>query len=142
MGCTKTSQIVIAVDAAVDADVDATVSSNNLQAGELACQYIGDRLKGKGNVVILNSISMDSVIQRVNGCENALSKYADIKILSKDQNAEGSRDGGLRVMSDLLTTSVATKVGETNFGCVDFGLKSFEFKLEEQDECEKDRNCN
>lgn len=26
------------------------------------------------------------------------------KILSKDQNAEGSRDGGLRVMSDLLTS--------------------------------------
>ncbi|KAF3889783.1 MULTISPECIES: ABC transporter substrate-binding protein [Nostocales] len=97
-------KIVIAVDAAVDADVDATVSSNNLQAGELACQYIGDRLKGKGNVVILNSIPMDSVIQRVNGCEKALSKYPGIKILSKDQNAEGSRDGGLRVMSDLLTT--------------------------------------
>ncbi len=95
---------VIAVDAAVEAEVDATISSNNLQAGEVACQYIADRLKGKGNVVILNSIPMDSVIQRVNGCQNALSKYPDIKILSKDQNAEGSRDGGLRVMSDLLTT--------------------------------------
>jgi ribose transport system substrate-binding protein len=33
-----------------------------------------------------------------------LSKYPKLKILSKDQNAEGSRDGGLRVMSDLLTT--------------------------------------
>jgi ABC-type sugar transport system substrate-binding protein len=82
---------VIAVDAAVDAEVDATISSNNLQAGEIACQYIADRLKGKGNVVILNSIPMDSIIQRVNGCQKALSKYSDIKILSKDQNAEGSR---------------------------------------------------
>ncbi|MDF5713696.1 MAG: substrate-binding domain-containing protein [Rhizonema sp. NSF051] len=96
-------KIVIAIDAAVDADVDATISSNNLQAGELACQYIADRLKGKGNVVILNSIPMDSIIQRVDGCEKALSKYPEIKILSKNQNAEGSRDGGLRVMSDLLT---------------------------------------
>ena len=96
-------KIVIAIDAAVDADVDATISSDNLQAGEVACQYIAERLKGKGNVVILNSIPMDSIIQRVDGCEKALSKYPDIKILSKDQNAEGSRDGGLRVMSDLLT---------------------------------------
>lgn len=96
--------IVIAVDTAVDAEVDATVTTDNVQAGEVACQYIADRLKGKGNVVIVNGPPVTSVIQRVEGCQQVLSKYPDIKILSKDQNAEGSRDGGLRVMSDLLTT--------------------------------------
>lgn len=96
--------VVIAVDTAVDAEVDATVTTDNVQAGEVACQYIADRLKGKGNVVIVNGPPVTSVIQRVQGCEQVLSKYPDIKILSKDQNAEGSRDGGLRVMSDLLTT--------------------------------------
>ncbi|AFZ15432.1 monosaccharide ABC transporter substrate-binding protein, CUT2 family [Crinalium epipsammum PCC 9333] len=100
----KAGAIVIAVDTAVEAEVDATVTTNNLQAGEVACQYIADRLKGKGNVVIVNGPPVTSVIQRVNGCEKALSKYPDLKILSKNQNAEGSRDGGLRVMSDLLTT--------------------------------------
>ncbi len=40
----------------------------------------------------------------MSGCENSLSKYPDIKLISKNQNAEGTRDGGLRVMSDLLTT--------------------------------------
>jgi ribose transport system substrate-binding protein len=44
------------------------------------------------------------VFERVDGCEEVLAKYPNIKILSKDQNAEGSRDGGLRVMSDLLTS--------------------------------------
>jgi ribose transport system substrate-binding protein len=96
--------IVIAVDTAVDADVDATVTTNNLQAGEVACQYIADRLKGKGNVVIVNGPPVNSVIERVNGCQKVFSKYTGIKLLSKDQNAEGSRDGGLRVMSDLLIT--------------------------------------
>ncbi|MEH2178077.1 ABC transporter substrate-binding protein [Nostoc sp.] len=96
-------RVVIAVDSAVDADVDAMISSNNTQAGEIACQYIADRLKGQGNVVILNGTPMDSINQRVSGCKNSLSKYSDIKIIS-DQNAEGTRDGGLRVMSDLLTT--------------------------------------
>jgi ribose transport system substrate-binding protein len=97
-------KVVIAVDTAVEADVDATVTTNNLQAGEVSCQYIANRLKGKGNVVIVNGPPVTSVIQRVSGCEKVLSKYPDIKLLSRDQNAEGSRDGGLRVMSDLLTT--------------------------------------
>lgn len=100
----RAGKIVIAVDTAIDAEVDATVTTNNVQAGEVGCQYIADRLKGKGNVVIVNGPPVNSVIQRVDGCEKVLSKYPDIKILSKDQNAEGSRDGGLRVMSDLLTT--------------------------------------
>ncbi|MCP6760197.1 MAG: ABC transporter substrate-binding protein [Fischerella sp. CENA71] len=100
----QAGKVVIAVDTAVEADVDATVTTNNLQAGEVSCQYIADRLKGKGSMVIVNGPPVTSVIQRVDGCLKVLSKYPDIKILSKDQNAEGSRDGGLRVMSDLLTT--------------------------------------
>ena len=48
--------------------------------------------------------SVTSVIERVDGCLDVLGKYPQIEILSKNQNAEGSRDGGLRVMTDLLTT--------------------------------------
>ncbi|MCC5645151.1 ABC transporter substrate-binding protein [Nostoc sp. CHAB 5824] len=97
-------RIVIAVDTGAEGGVDATITTNNVQAGEVSCKYIADRLKGTGNVVIVNGPPVDSVIQRVSGCENVLSKYPGIKILSKNQNAEGSRDGGLRVMTDLLTT--------------------------------------
>ncbi|OUL18050.1 transcriptional regulator [Nostoc sp. 106C] len=100
----QAGRVVIAVDSAVDADVDAMISSNNTQAGEIACKYIGDRLKGQGNVVILNGTQMDSIVQRVEGCMTSLAQYPGIKILSKDQNAEGTRDGGLRVMTDVLTT--------------------------------------
>lgn len=96
--------VVVAVDTGVDADVDATVTTNNVQAGEKSCQYIADRLKGKGNVVIVNGPPVTSVIERVDGCLDVLAKYPQIEILSKNQNAEGSRDGGLRVMTDLLTT--------------------------------------
>ncbi|HBB31926.1 MAG TPA: transcriptional regulator [Cyanobacteria bacterium UBA8803] len=95
---------IVAVDTAAEGGVDATVTSNNVQAGEVSCQYIADRLKGKGDVVIINGPPVASVLERVQGCLSVFSKYPDIKILSKDQNAEGSRDGGLRVMSDLLTS--------------------------------------
>ncbi|MBX9256824.1 ABC transporter substrate-binding protein [Desmonostoc muscorum CCALA 125] len=100
----EAGRIVIAVDTGAEGGVDATVTTNNVQAGEVGCQYIADRLKGKGSVVILNGPQVDSVIQRVSGCEKVLAKYPDLKLLSKDQNGEGSRDGGLRVMTDLLTT--------------------------------------
>jgi ribose transport system substrate-binding protein len=95
---------VIAVDTGAGGGVDATITSNNVQAGQVGCQYIADRLKGKGNVVIVNGPPVQSVFDRVDGCQQVFAKYPGIKILSKDQNAEGSRDGGLRVMSDLLTT--------------------------------------
>lgn len=95
---------VIAVDVAAEGGVDATVTSNNIQAGELACKYIADRLKGTGNMVIINGPPVSAVADRVTGCKNVLAKYPNIKILSQDQNAEGSREGGLRVMSDLLTS--------------------------------------
>jgi len=54
--------------------------------------------------VIINGPPVASVVERVQGCQSVFSKYPDIKVLSKDQNAEGSRDGGLRVMSDVLTS--------------------------------------
>lgn len=95
---------VVAVDVAAEGGVDVTITSNNVQAGEIGCQYIADRLKGKGNVVIINGPPVTSVGDRVKGCEQVLAKYPGIKVLSRDQNAEGNRDGGLRVMSDLLTS--------------------------------------
>jgi ribose transport system substrate-binding protein len=94
---------VVAVDVTADGGVDATVTSNNKQAGELAGQYLADRLKGKGQVVIVNGPPVSSIQDRVAGFLEVMKKYPGIKILSQDQNAGGSRDGGLRVMTDLLT---------------------------------------
>jgi ribose transport system substrate-binding protein len=94
---------VVALDVAADGGVDAAVTSDNLQAGALACQYIADRLRGRGQVAIINGPPVSAVLDRVSGCERVLAGHPGITILSRDQNGEGSRDGGLRVMSDLLT---------------------------------------
>jgi ribose transport system substrate-binding protein len=95
--------VVIAVDVGAEGGVDATVMSDNKQAGEQAGQYIVDKLKGKGQMVIVNGPPITSVQDRVAGALEVLKQHPDIKILSQDQNAGGSRDGGLRVMTDLLT---------------------------------------
>src|ERR1700746_945118 len=94
---------VVAVDVGAEGGVDATVTSNNKQAGTKDGAYVAERLKGKGQVVIVNGPPVTAVTDRVAGFLEEIKKYPDIKILSKDQNAGGSRDGGLRVMSDLLT---------------------------------------
>jgi ribose transport system substrate-binding protein len=100
----KAAKITVkAVDVSAEGGVDATVMSDNKQAGEEAGQYIADRLKGKGQVVIITGDPVSATLDRVAGVNETLKKYPDIKILSQNQNGNGTRDGGLRVMSDLLT---------------------------------------
>ena len=94
--------IVVAVDTAAEG-ADATVTTDNIQAGQIACQFIIDKLGGKGNVIIENGPQVSSVVDRVVGCKKAFSAAPDIKILSSDQDAKGSRDGGLSVAQSLLT---------------------------------------
>ena len=93
---------VVAVDVAAD-NADATVQTNNVQAGEIACQHMADAIGRKGNVIIQNGPQVSAVIDRVNGCKRVLEQHADIKLLSSDQDAKGSRDGGLNVMQGHLT---------------------------------------
>ena len=93
---------VVAVDTAADG-ADATVTTDNVQAGEIACQYIVDKVGGKGSLIIENGPQVSSVIDRVKGCKDVLAKAPDIKVLSSDQDGKGSRDGGLAVMQSLLT---------------------------------------
>jgi len=94
---------VVAVDVGAEGGVDATVTSNNKQAGQLDGKLVADRLKGKGQIVIVNGPPVTAVTDRVAGFLEEIKKSPNIKILSQDQNAGGSRDGGLRVMTDLLT---------------------------------------
>jgi ribose transport system substrate-binding protein len=93
---------VVAVDTAAEG-ADATVTTDNVQAGEIACQYIVDKLGGKGDVVIVNGPQVSAVIDRVVGCKKAFEASSGINVLSSDQDAKGSRDGGLNVMQSLLT---------------------------------------
>lgn len=93
---------MVAVDTAA-VGADATVTTDNVQAGEIACQYIVDKLNGKGDVIIQNSNQVSAVIDRVVGCKKVFDANPGINVLSDDQNALGSRDGGLNVMQAMLT---------------------------------------
>ncbi|MFN3987432.1 MAG: ABC transporter substrate-binding protein [Rhodocyclaceae bacterium] len=94
--------VVVGVDVAA-AGADAVVQTDNVQAGEIACQYIVDRLGGKGNVIIQNGPQVSAVIDRVDGCKRRLAAAPGIKLLSDDQDGKGSREGGMNVMLGHLT---------------------------------------
>lgn len=98
----KAGIAVVAVDAGADG-ADAVVSTDNVRAGELACEYIVKSLGGKGNVIIQNGPPVTAVTDRVTGCKNVLGKAKDIKVLSSDQDGKASREGGLNVMLAHLT---------------------------------------
>ena len=102
MKAKKAGIAVVGVDVAANG-ADATVQTNNVQAGEIACQFIVEKLGGKGNVIIQNGPQVSAVIDRVNGCKSVFKKNPDIKVLSDDQDAKGSREGGLNVMQNHLT---------------------------------------
>lgn len=94
--------VVAAFDVAAQG-ADVTVQTNNLKAGQIACQYLAENIGHKGNVVIINGPPVSSVVDRVKGCKEVLAKDPGIKILSDNQDAKGSRDGGFAVMQGLLT---------------------------------------
>ena len=94
--------VVVGVDVAA-AGADATVQTNNVEAGQIACEYMVEKIGKKGDVVIENGPQVSAVIDRVNGCQDVLKKYPDIKVLSFDQDGKGSRDGGMAAMQGYLT---------------------------------------
>jgi ribose transport system substrate-binding protein len=98
----KAGLTVVAIDVGAEGGVDATITSNNKQAGTKDGAYVAERLKGKGQIVIVNGSPVTAVTDRVEGFLEEIKKHPDIKILSQDQNARGNREESLRVMSELL----------------------------------------
>lgn len=94
--------VVVAVDVAAQG-ADATVQTDNVQAGRIACEYIVEELDGEGDVIIQNGPQVSAVTDRVDGCQEVFSQHPGINVLSSDQDAKGSREGGLNVMQGHLT---------------------------------------
>lgn len=93
---------VVAVDVRA-AGADATITTDNAQAGELACRHIVERLGGAGQVVIIGGPPVSATIDRIAGCRAVLDAAPGIRVLSADRNGGGTLEGGFAKMTDLLT---------------------------------------
>ncbi|MGE0758056.1 MAG: substrate-binding domain-containing protein [Pirellulaceae bacterium] len=68
------------------AEIVAYVATDNERAGQLAAQQLATAIGGKGDVIMLRySAGSESTEQREKGFLDAISKIADIKVLSSDQ---------------------------------------------------------
>ncbi|WP_082825513.1 substrate-binding domain-containing protein [Marinomonas sp. TW1] len=92
---------VIAVDVNADG-ADATITTDNVQAGVIACERLAKKTGYQGNFVIINGVLVSSVIERVAGCKSALNKYPNIRLLSDRMNGTGSVEGGMEAMTYLM----------------------------------------
>ena len=92
---------VIAVDINA-AGADVTITTDNVQAGAIACEYLARQISEKGNVVIINGATISSVKDRVAGCKAVLEKYPGIHLLSDQLNGGGTIEGGMEVMTYLI----------------------------------------
>lgn len=92
---------VIAVDVKARG-ADATITTDNIQAGVIACEYLAKRMNYQGNMVIINGVAVSSVVERVAGCKSAIRDYPEIVLLSDQYNGTGSIDGGMKAMTYLM----------------------------------------
>ena len=76
---------------------------DNVQCGKNAAKYLGDRLKGKGDIAILRSyVGIPIDLQRYNGFMEILKKdYPGIKVLVEG-DGEFNQQAGLKAMSNIL----------------------------------------
>lgn len=82
---------------------DVYVAGDNYLFGKMSAEFMAKKLNGKGNVVVLEGIPCTVNTERVNGFNDVMKKYPNIKILAS-QPAHWRRDKGLTIMENYLQT--------------------------------------
>lgn len=94
---------VIGIDS-ITANATVSVTTDNTQAGEIACTSLAEQLGGEGRIAIIDGTPISSVADRVIGCKAALEAFPDIEIVA-EQRGDNSRDRALPVATDILTAN-------------------------------------
>jgi ribose transport system substrate-binding protein len=113
------------IDRAIEGDqYTVFYGGDNAQCGKNAAKYIGDRLKGQGQIAVLRSyVGTPIDLQRYNGFVDVLkANYPGIKILVEG-DGEFNQQAGLKSMSDILPAypkidAVYTQDDETAVGAL------------------------
>jgi len=95
---------LLIIDRPIEGDQYTTFyGGDNTQCGRNAAKYIGDRLKGKGQIAILRSyVGIPIDLQRYNGFMEVLKKsYPGIKVVVEG-DGEFNQEAGRKAMSNIL----------------------------------------
>jgi ribose transport system substrate-binding protein len=100
----KSGTKIMVIDRPIEGDqYTVFYGGDNAQCGRNAAKYIGDRLKGQGQIAILRSyVGIPIDLQRYNGFMEVLKKsYPGIKVLVEG-DGEFNQQAGLKAMSNIL----------------------------------------
>lgn len=80
------------------------VGSQEIKAGQMQMENIGEKLGGKGGIAILQGIlSNEGAVKRTEGNEEVIkNKYPDVKLLS-EQSGEWQRDKAMSITENWIT---------------------------------------
>lgn len=87
--------------AAQEGEVMSHIASDNVAGGRLAGEYLAGVLGGRGQIAVIDQPAITSVLDRVQGFKEGLSRYPGIKIVA-DVNGQGVRDKAMQVTADVL----------------------------------------
>lgn len=91
----------VAIDAQANGPVDGFVGSKNYDAGYKACDYLAQELDGEGQVALLDGIPVVPILERIEGCNDALAEYEGIEVVDK-QNGRQERTHAMSVTENMI----------------------------------------
>lgn len=95
--------IVVAVDTPAEG-ADAVVMTDAVEAGRKSCEYLFEEMGGSGNVLLVDGTPIQTIIDRIDGCNQVLEDYPDITVVGQ-QSSKNDRASGLAVTTDMLTAT-------------------------------------
>jgi ribose transport system substrate-binding protein len=94
---------VVAVDVGAK-NALATVTTDNVQAGQLACESLIEQIGGSGDILIVDGTPTTSIQDRMEGCNIALEANPGVKVVGT-QNGDNGREQALTLTTDMLTAN-------------------------------------
>lgn len=75
-------KVIIVADTVTNTEIDGTVIADNKEAAAISFRKLCEALDGKGNVAIIRgSLSNSAADQHIEGCNEVLNDYPDVKVL-------------------------------------------------------------
>jgi ribose transport system substrate-binding protein len=97
-------------------EITTFIGSNNFLGGQLAGKFIVERLKGSGNIAILEGVTgVEAAVQRKSGFEDALKSSPSMMVIAS-QPADWDREKGLNKTQAILAAHPNT---DAIFACND-----------------------
>ncbi len=95
---------VVIIDSGLETEAYASfVATDNFKGGQMAGEFMGKLLEGKGNVILLRyAVGSASTEKREEGFLEALRAFPDIKLISSDQYAGPTRETAYQASQNLL----------------------------------------